>query len=201
MTELDSLTEIFSYICGQQRCCIVDGSPLPLCQRCFGLHLAAAVTLAWMFTSGIWRRGLPPGAIAAIHATALVAAMLGGLHLPDGGPTWRFACGLWTGHVAAFWLTGATGHLWLSLQRGSPTPLPWRRRDRYQSIAAIALICAAAPAWPIVVGLGSGLCSAAALVGAACLAGLVPVSLLALACRTAMGVMGRTRPAGASGVH
>ncbi len=33
---MDSLTWIFSHICGQGRCFVIDGSPLPVCQRCLG---------------------------------------------------------------------------------------------------------------------------------------------------------------------
>jgi len=198
--ELESLTEIFSYVCGQQRCFIVDGLELPLCQRCLGLYLGAEVTLVWLVASGIWRRGLPPATIAGIHATALVAAMLGGLHLlVDGGPVWRFACGLGTGHVVAFWLVGATVHLWRSLRPGIRVP-PWHRRDRCQAIVAILAICTAAPGWPILLQLGWGLCSAAALVGVLCLAALVTVSLLAVTGWIVMGLAHRIRSADTSTV-
>jgi len=114
---VDAIAEIFSHLCGQERCFVVDGRALPLCQRCLGLYAGAALTMAWLIASGLWgrslwRRGLPCRSVLAVNILCLTAAMLGGMHIIDIGPRWRMLCGLWTGHVAVLWLVGASMHLW-----------------------------------------------------------------------------------------
>jgi len=109
---MNLLTEIFSHLCGQGRCFVIDGAALPVCQRCLGLYVGALVTLACLAASGAWRRGLPSRSIFAVNVAALLAAILGGLHVLDFGPLWRLACGMWTGQVATLWLIGGSVHLW-----------------------------------------------------------------------------------------
>ncbi|MFB3890694.1 MAG: DUF2085 domain-containing protein [Phycisphaerae bacterium] len=139
---MDLIADIFSHLCGQGRCFVVDGRALPVCQRCLGLYAGAALTMAWLIASWIWRSGLAQGGLArrgrwrsglrrsgaeprglelrwplsasvlAVNILCLAAAMLGGLHIIDIGPRWRMLCGLWTGHVAVLWLIGASAYLW-----------------------------------------------------------------------------------------
>jgi hypothetical protein len=108
---METLTAIFGHLCGQGRPFMIDGAPLPVCQRCLGLYAGAAMTAAWLLASGVWRRGLPDRRTMWVHAAMLMAAMLGGMHLLDPGPAWRLVCGLWTGHVAMLWLVGGAVEL------------------------------------------------------------------------------------------
>ncbi|MCY2931273.1 MAG: DUF2085 domain-containing protein [Planctomycetota bacterium] len=145
----------FSHVCGQGRCFVVEGLPLPLCQRCLGLYLAAGLTLLWLLATRRWRRGLPALPVLALHTMALLIALAGGLHWLDLGPRWRFLCGLLTGHVLATWLIlGA-----LALRRpktGKPTIF----RDLLPLAILIAL---ALGPWPDLPGAWWGLSVAAAL--------------------------------------
>ncbi len=139
---MDWLTNIFSHLCGQGRCFVSDGASLPLCQRCLGLYLGAGITAVWLATSGLWRRGLPNRGVSVVQVTLILAAMLGGVGLIDPGPTWRAACGLWTGHVAMVWLVGGARHL-RRVRRGR-SQLPWRAADRVGGLALPAALTALA---------------------------------------------------------
>src|SRR5512137_2220430 len=108
---MDTLTWLFSHVCGQARSFDVEGLALPVCERCFGLYVGAVVTAVWLLLTRIDRQGLPRGAALAVQVGALLAALLGGLHVIDAGPLWRFACGLWTGHVVIVWLLSASAEL------------------------------------------------------------------------------------------
>lgn len=132
------MTDLGAYVCGQQRCFVVDGVPLPVCQRCLGLYAGAALTWGGLLLGGAWRRTLPPRPVVALQAVALIAALLGGLHVIDGGPAWRLLCGLWTGHVVVVWLVGGAGQLSAA---GGSHPLPgWSRRASIISAAAPAVL-------------------------------------------------------------
>lgn len=120
---VQTLQTLFSHICGQGRCFLVDGAPLPVCQRCMGLYAAAAITGACLLATGTWRRGLPSRGVMLMHASMLLAAMLGGLHTIDAGSAWRLICGLWTGHVAITWLLNGSAIL---SSRISPASLSLR---------------------------------------------------------------------------
>ncbi len=75
---METLREIFSFICGQGRCFVVDGTALPLCQRCLGLYAGAFLTTIWLVTSGIWRRGLIfPAAFAGFAAAFPLLLQIG----------------------------------------------------------------------------------------------------------------------------
>lgn len=147
----DAVTTFFAHFCGQGRCFVVDGAPLPVCQRCFGLYAGAVLTALWLLGGGLWRCGLPARRVIAAHALLLIAAMLGGLHVLDGGPAWRVTCGLWTGHVALIWLLcGAVQLRSAAHLRGAP-PGVWSRRHTIGALLAgpllvlIGLIATAAP--------------------------------------------------------
>ena len=127
---MNIVTQLFSHLCGQGRCFIIDGQALPVCQRCLGLYAGAALTGGWLLATGLWKRGLPGRKVIILNIVVLLAAMLGGIHLVDLGPRWRMLCGLWTGHVAMLWLTGGASQLYFSLCKPKPG---WRRRHTNQA--------------------------------------------------------------------
>jgi hypothetical protein len=154
-----TLQTLFAHICGQNRCFLIDGMSLPICQRCLGLYAAVAITGACLLITGTWRQGLPPRGIIWLHAGMLLAAMLGGLHVIDTGPTWRLICGLWTGHVVITWLlTGIASLGGRTIPKGLPlristSPLNqlWRwvnyAAPMLYILAAIAFIQIQPPGW------------------------------------------------------
>lgn len=129
---MDFITSAYSHLCGQERCFLVDGASLPVCQRCLGLYVGAAVTLGGWIAAGLWRRGLPTGRVVVLHAALLATAMLGGLHVLDGGAAWRLLCGVWTGHVLFLWLAGSARHLGAEPR--------WTPRDELWAIGLWALV-------------------------------------------------------------
>ena len=133
---METLTAIFAHVCGQGRCFIIDGVPLPVCERCSGLYFGALLTGVWLLASRIWRRGLPQRRVVCLQAGALILALLGGLHVLDTGPGWRLLCGLWTGHVAAVWLVTGASQLKVSTRRMPSGMLTWPRKATVQAIVA-----------------------------------------------------------------
>ena len=147
--DADTLTTVFRHLCGQGRCFVVDGVALPVCQRCFGLYVGAAVTGVWLLASGLWRRGLPSRRVGTAQGLLLLAAMLGGIHAIDLGPTWRVLCGLWTGHGVLSWLVGGAQHL-RSASRGAAGGAPrWTGRDELQWSCVAGWLTLAALLLPI----------------------------------------------------
>ncbi len=108
---METLTSIFAHVCGQGRCLVVDGTALPVCERCTGLYLGALLAAMWVLAQGVWRRGLPSLPLVCAQAGTLVVALLGGLHVLDFGPGWRLLCGMWTGEVAVLWLVNGVTQL------------------------------------------------------------------------------------------
>jgi len=145
---MDLFTSAYAHVCGQGRCFVADGAALPVCQRCMGLYVGAALTSAWIFSFHVWRRGLPSWRIFLIHAVILLTAMLGGIHVLDFGPSWRLLCGLWTGHAFVLWLVGSAQHLRNASLSIAPTRLGWSPRDEIHSMLAIMLLPALAFALP-----------------------------------------------------
>jgi uncharacterized membrane protein len=157
---MDLLTQLLGYLCGRGRCFVVDGMALPVCQRCLGLYVAAAVTAEWVLVARLWRRGLPPPAVLAGHLLLLAGAILGGVHVLDSGSLWRVICGAATGHVAMLWLAVSAGHLWRAGQVAEAAPRRWRRRDSIPAVVIIILLVAAGAAAatvPALNRLGEGL--------------------------------------------
>lgn len=176
---MDTLTALGAHLCGQGRCFISDGVPLPVCQRCFGLYLGAFLTAVWLAATGAWRRGLPHRSIVALNSVMLVFALLGGLHSLDDGPGWRLLCGLWTGHVVLLWLVSGAAQVWPRALPRTHNGGTWRRAHTGQALAAPGLLALVAygyillPAsgwywWTALVG-GGVLCLLTA-AGAACAA-------------------------------
>lgn len=172
---------LFSYICGQARPFVVDGMPLPLGQRCLGLYLGAELTVAWVLATRLWRRGMPGMGVLALGGAMLFAAMLGGLHVIDPGPQWRFGFGLWTGHVAVLWLACAAAHLWASAGPDSRREPPWRAADTMAALVFPAALAALAALFPLLLPLGWHVWTAAAALGVVALAGTFIAAALAAA--------------------
>lgn len=118
---MNILYDFFARFCGQARCFEIAGQTLPLCQRCLGLYLGAALTALYLLFNPAARR-LPTRPLAFLHVTLLLTALLGGLHVLDPGPRFRLLCGLWTGHLASLWLIAAALNFF-RLARHTP-PLP-----------------------------------------------------------------------------
>ena len=176
---MDILAEIFSYFCGQGRCFVIDGSPLPVCQRCFGFYVGGVVTAIWLLLSGIWRRGLPSRGILLVDAVVLLTAILGGLHIIDPGPKWRLTCGLWTGHIFVLWLGTAAGNLHCLSKQQEKAKLCWRPKNKVQALLVILLMPLLAVAWCWLAFLGWPFWTSVAGVG---LLKLLIVTLLAIIC-------------------
>jgi len=174
----ETLNELFSHICGQTRSFVADGMLLPVDQRCLGLYVGTLMTALWLLGTGIWRHGLPGRGIVALHVALLLLAMLGGLHVIDPGPLWRFVFGLWTGHVALLWLIGAAVHFdYLSRPDRRPEP-PWKGAHNAQGAAFPLILAALAWGFPMLLPLGWGFWSAAAILGVGAMAtGLVVVAV------------------------
>ncbi len=153
MTPVDLLADFYSLVCGQSRCFSIDGQAMPICQRCLGLHVGAGLTFAWLMSTGLRRRGLPPWGVLALHVGLLLAAMAGGLHWIDPGAQWRLFCGLITGHVVMVWILAASAEL---RQRAvaQADPLAWTRSARFQALLAPVLLAALAAAFPTAAILG-----------------------------------------------
>jgi hypothetical protein len=174
---MESLTERLQYLCSQSRCFWIDQTALPVCQRCLGLYTGFALTVVWLALSGIWRRGLAPRGVLALHFVLLLTAMAGGLHWIDPGPRWRLACGLWTGHVAALWIIGGLVEMrtttllrnapMRAFRRGQLGPSFWTRSAIAQAVLAVPLLFALAMAFYRLESLGWWFWTVAALIGIA----------------------------------
>ena len=157
---------------------------MPLCQRCLGLYAGVVLTVIWVVTSGIWLRGLGSWSVFLVNVAMLVAAMLGGLHIIDVGPTWRVACGLMTGHVVVLWLAAGTSHLWIR-SRPNKQQLVWRGRDKLQGLILPIFLVALSAGFPPLLRLGWYFWTAFASAGAAIMLILIVLgggSLLAYSC-------------------
>jgi hypothetical protein len=149
----------------------------------------------WLAASGIWRRGLPARRVFLSHVAMLVAAILGGLKVVDLGATWRVLCGLWTGHVALFWLVGGIVHL-RSLRRCEHGPqVGWRRRDEIQGFVFALLCVVLAFAFEGAMLLGWGVWTGVATAGAVILLTVLVAALVALAFWSAAGCLALVRRA------
>jgi hypothetical protein len=178
---IETATELFSYICGQSRSFLADGALLPVGQRCLGLYVGALLTVPWLLGTGIWRRGLPSWSVFHVNVAVLFAAMLGGLHVIDPGPLWRFAFGLWTGHVATLWLVGAAVHFWSLSQPDARAELPWRATEKVQGMAFPVALAGLAASFPMLLPLGWSFWTATAFLGVAALAATMLMAVFAMA--------------------
>ena len=180
MMSLDTARELFSYICGQSRPFVADGVLLPLAQRCLGLYVGALLTALWLLGSGIWRCGLPTRSVFCLNLSLLVAAMLGGLHVVDPGPLWRFAFGLWTGHVVTLWLSGAAVQFWqLSRPNVVVGDFRWSLAQIAQGMAFPALLAGLAAVLPVLLPLGWRFWTVAAFSGVIVSAATILLAVLA----------------------
>ena len=189
---METLTDIFSHVCGRGRCFEAGGAAWIVCQRCAGLYIGAVLTAGWLFACGIWRRGLPPWRVFLAHLIVLIGGMLGGTGVIELGAAWRVICGLWTGHVSMVWLIGGGQHL-LLLARGRRRQLPWRGRDKVQGLVAPALLAAIGVAIASVdtpALLGWWAPSIVVAVGAVCLAAAVALAIAGVLWWSVAGLSG-----------
>ena len=171
---VDTLSWLFSHVCGQARCFVVDGAALPVCQRCLGLYAGASLTAGWLVVCRLWRAGLPPRSVIAVNSVMLIAALLGGIHAIDIGPVWRLMCGLWTGHVVMLWLVCGAGELRRLARPAAASATTWGRMATASALAAGPLLAALACGLPrLLVG------------GWFVWTGLAAIGLVCLACATA----------------
>lgn len=148
------LADVFAHLCGQGRCFVIDGEPLPVCQRCLGLYAGASVAAIWLAATGALRVSLPGRPVVLLHSLMLLVAMAGGLHWIDAGPRWRLLCGLWTGHVAVLWLAMASGQLTRSASDAPPAGTERKRRRDRQLVELAAGLAVAAAVFPRLALLG-----------------------------------------------
>jgi len=174
---METIDQLCSLVCGRDPVFVVDGTPLPLCQRCLGLYLGSLLTALWLGASGIWRRGLPDPSVFLVNVAVLIAAGLGGTHLIEGGAMWRLTCGLWTGHVVTLWLVGAMFQLAPRSLAAPPDALAWHATEKLQAIALAAVMPVVAWLLPSLLWLGVAFWSGVALLGAALLALLILTGL------------------------
>ncbi|MCU0917036.1 MAG: DUF2085 domain-containing protein [Planctomycetes bacterium] len=108
---------LFSFLCAQDaaRSFVIAGRTLPLCQRCTGVYVGLAASAAFLWLSGLHRRGLPPRSIFYANVAGLALMPVFGFHVLDPGPLWRFWSGLIFGNAVAFLAVPAVSVL---LQRG-----------------------------------------------------------------------------------
>ncbi|MCX5675677.1 MAG: DUF2085 domain-containing protein [Planctomycetota bacterium] len=189
---MEALTSIFLHVCGQGRTFVLDGEALPVCQRCLGLYAGAALTGLWILASGLWRRALPERSAAYANIVMLLAAMAGGVHWLDAGPTWRLVCGLWTGHVAMLWLVGGAGHFLRLAGRKPFEDPPWPRGLLIQALAAGPVLAIVAFAFTRLVLTGWLVAAALVVAGAAFLALALVRTIVAVA-RLACPAVGARR--------
>ena len=181
-TAVETVTHLFSWICGQERSFIVDGAPLPVDQRCLGLYAGATLTAVWLIASGIWRRGMPGGSVLVGNVAVLLTAMLGGLHVIDPGPLWRLLFGLWTGHVVVLWLVGAASHLRTLPQSDTQSPPAWRLSDKAQGLVFPAALAGLAALFPVLSHLGWNFWATTAASGVAVILIAALLSFWSVAC-------------------
>jgi len=177
---MEILTEIFSNVCGQNRCFIIDGAALPVCQRCLGLYAGVLFTLAWLVFSRASRRGLPCWSMTLLHIAMILTAMAGGMHLLDLGPRWRLLCGIWTGHVITLWFIGSG--IQLRFLSGSRTVLqqPWRTREKIGAFITAGCVTILAVLFPSLQILGGFFWSLVIILGFLAIGGILFFSILCL---------------------
>lgn len=190
------LTDVFAHLCGQGRCFVIDGEPLPVCQRCLGLYAGASVAAVWLAAPGALRVGPPGRPVVLLHSLMLLVAMAGGLHWIDAGPRWRLLCGLWTGHVAVLWLAMASAQLTRSVRDAPPAGIERNRRRDRQLVALAAGLAGAAALFHQLALLGWSFWAGAAATGAIAVgaAGLAAVAAVLVA-------VGRVLRAVHRGIH
>ena len=177
---MEILTEIFSNICGRNRCFVINGETLPVCQRCLGLYAGVLFTLAWLVFSRAYRRGLPSWSITLIHITMILTALAGGIHLLDIGPRWRLLCGIWTGHIITLWLIGSSFQLRFLSDSRSVMQRPWRTQEKIGILITAGCVTILAVLFPYLQILGGFFWSLVIILGFLALGGILLFSILSL---------------------
>jgi uncharacterized membrane protein len=98
------LTCVFSWVCGQEvaHTWAPGGDPLPMCQRCTGFYVAAAIAFVLM----VWFRPQVDSRYRWLHTILVLAMTPFGFHLVPHGAVLRTISGQWFGF-------GVVGLLWL----------------------------------------------------------------------------------------
>jgi uncharacterized membrane protein len=98
------LTWVFSWVCGQDlaHTWAPGGNPLPMCQRCTGFYVGAAIAFVLM----LWFRPRMGSGYRWLYTILVLAMTPFGFHLVPHGAVVRTISGLWFGF-------GVVGLLWL----------------------------------------------------------------------------------------
>lgn len=110
---MDWLYDLFSAFCGQgaDRCFVLSGRLLPICQRCLGLYCGLLIGVA--LASVVFpRAAVVPGGTGKVFIGIAIACMfVMGFHFVDPGPITRFVSGYVYGY-ALIWLVHGIAKGW-----------------------------------------------------------------------------------------
>ena len=87
---MNFLREMFSYVCGQQHVWVLEGQPLPFCQRCTGLYVGAFCALILVLAF----RLRPNALLYWLHGIFMLVMIPFGFHLVSQGPFVRTSTGV-----------------------------------------------------------------------------------------------------------
>ena len=85
---MESLAQLFSYVCGQVHLCVVNGEALPLCDRCVGLYFGGAYAI---LLSLLRPRATAP--MLWLHGLFMLAMIPFGFHFIQHGALVRIITG------------------------------------------------------------------------------------------------------------
>jgi len=122
------LDALFHFLCHQNaaRSFVIGGHLLPFCQRCTGLYIGMGIACVTLFSTGAYKKGLPPKTILYTNILCLLIMPVFGYHLLDPGPSWR----LWSGLIYG----AAMAHLFLPATVLITRPVP----EDYSPVCRIA---------------------------------------------------------------
>lgn len=161
------LRELFSHICGQQHCWVLDGQALPFCQRCTGLYAGAfcAFVLILIF------RPRPNVFLYWIHGIFMLVMIPFGFHFIAHGGLMRTFTGALFGFGLVYYLALNPFTAWQA----------WKAATAWRTRAYLLLIAILLPLLLLTVRWGGGL-------SALFLTGLGVLGFAALCLLTAVNV-------------
>ena len=166
---MELAARLFSHVCGQVNLCEIRGISLPLCYRCTGLYLGAA--LAILLTP---IRPRPAAAVLWVHGIFMLVMLPFGYHLIEHGPLLRLITGQLFGYGLIYYLLLIPlGESSISSARGA-------------IVAYFTAACVGIAILPIAVFYGSQ--GVAQTLTTSCLLGLAVVAILAV---TNIALIGR----------